>query len=703
MKKQKPSIVSPERSGTLATKQPAAGSGNRSRWLAFTGSVLVSLLVFAWIGRDIRPLDVFDALRDMALPELLLYLISSFFMSICRTWRYLLLLEPVGYRPGRLAMFLTVIVRNLFADLLPAKLGSLIYLWLCRTRLGISWGAASSSLAISFVFDLIVMAPLLVVVGLVIAGELGFSRILVWGFGLAIAGGALVALVLLAPLADWAARLIPRLPVLPERFKVGLAGFAESVADDVRITNHAGIFLPVVALSFIIRFAKYTAMYFLLLGILGPMGFGIVELPPHRGLVGLVAPEIAAALPVSGIGGFGAYEGTWAVTFHLLGLPEQMAKLTGVAHHLFTQAYGAGIGLVALLLLFIPFFRAGETRPVNSSVSASRRWLQMVAAVLLWLGISAGVFMMTNVLASMSVPSGPANLNYSSEELTARTHLQELPAGHILFDSNRSGSFGIYVMNPDGSGLRTVVDSPEEEMFPDIHRNGEVIVYARARSTNIKAPADVHICRLDGSQDRILLENATFPSFTADGQAVIAERDRSHVIRVNLKSGKEEEIFPLAQGPFAQTQISKPRISPDQKWVSFISDVPKRWNAWAVRLEDGKAVLLGEGCQPVWSADPRQIYHVATTGMKERTGFRRAILPEGKGKTVLDNDAPRGHEYFPSIFQDHYIFYAASRPGEHNPDTANYQLYVHDLKAGWTARLTCDAFTNRWPVWIPAR
>ena len=70
---------------------------------------------------------------------------------------------------------------------------------------------------------------------------------------------------------------------------------------------------------------------------------------------------------------------------------------------------------------------------------------------------------------------------------------------------------------------------------------------------------------------------------------------------------------------------------------------------------------------------------------------------------MLDNDAPRGHEYFPSILEDRYIFYAASRPEEHDHASANYQLYVHDLKAGWTARLTRDGFTNRWPKWIPAR
>jgi uncharacterized membrane protein YbhN (UPF0104 family) len=267
---------------TAPTERQSIGSkGNGARWLSFCGSLAVTILVFLWLGRDIEPPDVVDAITAMAPPEILLFVVSSIFMSICRAWRLLLLLEPVGYRPGRLAMLLTVLVRNLFADLLPARLGALVYLWLCRTRLGVSWGAASSSMAIAFVFDMVAVAPLLIVVGLVVAGQLGISRVVVWAFGLALAGSALIGLLLLAPLADFAARLIPRLPLLSGRITTALAAFAASVAEDVRITRRAGVFLPVVVLSVLVRLAKYTAMYFLLLGTTGLIGFGIAELPPH--------------------------------------------------------------------------------------------------------------------------------------------------------------------------------------------------------------------------------------------------------------------------------------------------------------------------------------------------------------------------------------------------------------------------------------
>ena len=56
----------------MAAQRPEAGSGNGSRWLAFIGSAIVTILVFAWIGKDIRPIDVYDALSGIAPPEILL-------------------------------------------------------------------------------------------------------------------------------------------------------------------------------------------------------------------------------------------------------------------------------------------------------------------------------------------------------------------------------------------------------------------------------------------------------------------------------------------------------------------------------------------------------------------------------------------------------------------------------------------------------
>ena len=69
---------------------------------------------------------------------------------------------------------------------------------------------------------------------------------------------------------------------------------------------------------------------------------------------------MAASLPISGIAGFGAYEGAWAGVFILLGFPAAMAKATSLSHHLVTQLYGYLIGIASILtLLALPARRRG--------------------------------------------------------------------------------------------------------------------------------------------------------------------------------------------------------------------------------------------------------------------------------------------------------------------------------------------------------
>jgi len=70
---------------TSPTERQSIGSkGNGSRWLSFLGSLAVTVLVFLWIGRDIEPMDVVDAITAMAPPEILLFFVSSLFMSEVR-------------------------------------------------------------------------------------------------------------------------------------------------------------------------------------------------------------------------------------------------------------------------------------------------------------------------------------------------------------------------------------------------------------------------------------------------------------------------------------------------------------------------------------------------------------------------------------------------------------------------------------------
>ena len=92
------------------------------------------------------------------------------------------------------------------------------------------------------------------------------------------------------------------------------------------------------------------------------MGIGPRDLLPASVFWGVCAAEVAASLPVSGLAGFGAYEGAWTIAFYNLGLTKELAAMTGVAHHLFTQVYGYSIGVLALLVLLLPWCELPQTQ-----------------------------------------------------------------------------------------------------------------------------------------------------------------------------------------------------------------------------------------------------------------------------------------------------------------------------------------------------
>ena len=323
----------------------------RSTLLYLLFSVAVTILVFSYLFSHITWAEVHQLIIGIDRPLVGLFVLLSMGMHLARTQRYRVVLDSVGQHTGFLRLFLVVLVRSLCVDLLPARTGELVYLYLLRAKLRVELGAATASFALAFLFDIIALAPLLVVALLFVGVGLPFSW---WG-----ALGASVFLLVLS------AVLIALLPLgLRWAFAIGSGGlmghgrwrqrvrrFLASTHRQVLRARRQGVYLPVFLWSLAVRVLKYVALYVLLLALLKPQGFTMAGLPFQEVFLGLCAAEMAASLPFSGIAGFGAYEGAWALVFLMLGYDAEVAKTAGVSHHLLTQIYGYGLGLLALLLL----------------------------------------------------------------------------------------------------------------------------------------------------------------------------------------------------------------------------------------------------------------------------------------------------------------------------------------------------------------
>jgi len=309
----------------------------------------VCLAVFGILFRFTSWREVVGVALSASPPAIGGYLALSLVMSCLRTLRYAILLSASGARPGALRLFFVVLVRRCVVDIVPARLGEAAYVLLLKLKLGIGLGPATSSFAIAFVMDIIALAPLLAISVFSFSGDSEIPPAMLLCVGAALLAGGLFVIWFLQPASAWLAAFCEK------RKDHHLAGrihaFAFELNRELRACNRWSIMIPVFLISLLVRLAKYSALYVLLLGLLSGAGYGIAELPFGRVFVGLCSSEMAASLPFSGFLGFGAYEGTWAFVFKSLGFAKEVAVETGIAHHLITQTTGVLLALAGLIAL----------------------------------------------------------------------------------------------------------------------------------------------------------------------------------------------------------------------------------------------------------------------------------------------------------------------------------------------------------------
>ena len=332
---------------------------SRKQLIYFIASLILSVTILGWLFSTVPVSEVLALLNNADRRAVVCFVALSLLTSFFRMLRYRLLLGLSGEHPARLPLFLVVLVRNLFSDLLPARIGSLIYIYIVNARLGVAFGAATSSFTLAFFFDILALAP--------IALYAAFSSLSSAGLlsPLNLIAGALaigISSALIIQILPWAFGKAASV------LKNSTAGSAaqrcgeviKAAQQDLWRIRKAGIYARVFVLSVAVRLGKYLTLYAFLLALLLPRGFTLQTLSFSRVFPGLCAAELAASLPVSGIAGLGAYQGAWVFTFTLLGFPQDIAKVTSLAHHLFTQVWGYSLGAVALLILLVPLIRKGN-------------------------------------------------------------------------------------------------------------------------------------------------------------------------------------------------------------------------------------------------------------------------------------------------------------------------------------------------------
>lgn len=291
----------------------------------------------------------------------------------------------------------------------------------------------------------------------------------------------------------------------------------------------------------------------------------------------------------------------------------------------------------------------------------------------------------------------------SADEAAALAAFKGRLSGMIVWESNRTGAWELYVMNADGTGARrlTSLATPGDPLAwggylrPRFSPNGRQILFSYGRA---KAAAESWIADASTGEARKLTDGNPL-NWLPDGSGFL------------LLRGKQVWRYDLAAGE--ATRAVETEIANAKDGGSMVGCVAPDLSAGVfrfgkneyVRLSDGAVLKTTGGCEPGLAGDGRYMYWVE--GPKN---FRVWDTHKDDERQMLGTpaSAPHNYTYFPTVSADmRWLMYGAS-PGQHDHNTSDYEIFLHELDnwqpAGSPIRLTFNTGTDRWPhLWLGAR
>jgi uncharacterized membrane protein YbhN (UPF0104 family) len=321
-------------------------------------SVAVSTVLLHLLFKQVDFAELSKAFSRIDLPALAVYAAVALLAAWLRAYRYKLLLLPQSIGWGNI--LLVTFIRNSLIDLLPARIGSLSYIYILNKRLSFRFETATSSFIVAFVLDFLTLSPYLFVSLLAVGlGAHSISTLLLLFIS--------VGFFLLVGLAYW--RIIPIARLLLAGFRRFLRTFglaeksaARIAAEKFELTiqslegiQERGKNIPIFILSLLIRLAKYISLFALFYAFLRSFGYSLHSLNFWVFILGLSGAELTSALPVKGLAGFGTWESAWALAFKLLAFDPKLAVISGLGVHFLTNLFEYSLGIASILILVLPY------------------------------------------------------------------------------------------------------------------------------------------------------------------------------------------------------------------------------------------------------------------------------------------------------------------------------------------------------------
>ncbi len=333
-------------------------SWNRRSLLSIGASVALLLLLW-WVvstGKAADDVAIFrSVVRNTVWWLASFYILTTLLQTLLRALRYQSLLKADGVRdiPAVPYMFLITIVRNMFVDMVPARIGEASYVIMLNRGYKIPVTACLSTLFISVVLDMLALAVILITI--ILAAMFSSSQ-----SGLSAAQGLFVTslIVLIAgfliysavPLSRWFLSLM-------EKTRTGilirLGHFLLEVGLSIQRVQQREVLSLTLIQSLGIRIFKYGGLMILFLAVTLNSYPEFYSLPWWQVIPAFISAEAGASLPLPTFMSFGTYEAGGMLAFSVLGFAAADILLLMFVIHLISQVVDYFLGGVGLITYFI--------------------------------------------------------------------------------------------------------------------------------------------------------------------------------------------------------------------------------------------------------------------------------------------------------------------------------------------------------------
>ncbi len=214
-----------------------------------------------------------------------------------------------------------------------------------------------------------------------------------------------------------------------------------------------------------------------------------------------------------------------------------------------------------------------------------------------------------------------------------------------------------FVIDLDRGTLMRLTADPGEDETPIWTPDGKWVVYTSTRADHARA---IFRRMADGSSGEELLWSGTghvhLGGFTPDGRMlVLTIMEESNSNLATLSVG-DKELRPLVIDQFNKTE---PALSPDGRWLAYVSDETGRPEVYVQAFPNPGArypISANRGREPVWSRDGRQLFY--------RGGGRLMTVTVTAGDSFTASvPSPLFEDRFLSTMGDTHTNYDVARDG----------------------------------------